>query len=105
MPDKLRLACTSPSHPSCNLSVETGTPFELLPYIKTTFPTSKTLKLLNKQVFGECSKYRIKSMARKRLCDVSEDLTHSCVMCVPVDTIWAVKALPREIATNPKGQT
>jgi hypothetical protein len=25
-------------------------------------------------------------MVRKRLCDVSAEMTHSCVMCVPVDS-------------------
>jgi hypothetical protein len=45
------------------------------------------LKLLNKLVFDECSRCKRKTMVRKRQCDESGDVTHTCVMCVPVDSI------------------
>jgi hypothetical protein len=44
------------------------------------------LKLLNKLVFGEFSECKRSTMVRKRLCDESGEMTHSCVMCVPVDS-------------------
>jgi hypothetical protein len=45
------------------------------------------LKLLNKQVFDECSRGKRETMVRKRQCDVSGEMTHTCVMCVPIDSI------------------
>ncbi len=44
------------------------------------------LKLLNKLVFEECSKCKRNTMVRKRLCNESGEMAHSCVMCVPVDS-------------------
>ncbi len=44
------------------------------------------LKLLNKLVLGECSKCKRTAMVRPRSCDETGEMSHSCVMCVPVDS-------------------
>jgi len=44
------------------------------------------LKLLSKLVLGECSKCKRTAMIRPRLCDETGKMSHSCVMCVPVDS-------------------
>ena len=44
------------------------------------------LKLLNKLVLGECSKCKRTTMVRLRSCDKTGEMSHSCVMCVPVDS-------------------
>jgi hypothetical protein len=43
------------------------------------------LKLLNTLVLAECSRCRRKTMVRERRCDDNGAMSHSCVMCVPVD--------------------
>lgn len=44
------------------------------------------LKVLNKLVLGECSKCKRTAMVRPRPCDKTGEMSHSCVMCVPVDS-------------------
>ena len=44
------------------------------------------LKLLNKLALGECSKCKRTAMVRPRTCDKTGEMSHSCVMCVPVDS-------------------
>ena len=44
------------------------------------------LKLLNKLVLGECSNCKRTAMVRLRSCDKTGEMSHSCVMCVPVDS-------------------
>ena len=44
------------------------------------------LKLLNKLVLGECSQCKRTTMVRMRAVNGTEEESHTCVMCVPVDS-------------------
>ncbi len=46
-------------------------------------------------------------MVRKRLCDESGEMTHSCVMCVPVDSadMGYKKLVPKKQQSMQAGRT
>ena len=45
------------------------------------------VKLLNKLVIRECVHCKRVTMVRPRTCDETGEMSHTCVMCVPVDSI------------------
>ena len=51
-----------------------------------TYKGKSMLKVMNKLVLGEGSKCKQTAMVRLRTCDKTGEMSHSCVMCVPVDS-------------------